>query len=168
MYVEFAEINRLKDTNNIYMLVHFWRTQSDADAGQPPMLTNDFVMQLRRTVDRIVTDAAGRLKRADGIFVAPGDVTTQDEQIGWTRETISRTRGEVFADVHANILGYARAAVAVRRTGDHTGNATKPLFEDGRLIPKGEQVLERDNVNDADGVLQLLRFYRGRREDVGE
>lgn len=169
MFVELAEISRLKGTNSIYLLVHFWRSQADADAGQPPLLTNDFIMQLRRTGERVVTDANGNMKRLDGVFVAPEDVTPEDEAIGWEREAFTRTRSEIFAEVRANVVAYVRRAVAAKRTGDHTGDPSKPLFEDGRLIvQRVSQVFERDDVNDSAGVLQQLRTFRGRREEVGE
>lgn len=147
MFVEVAEINRLKDTDSIYLLVHFWRSEADALAGDPPLLTNDFIMQLRRTGERVVTDAEGN----QGV------------------ETFTLSRAELFADVRANVVAYMRRAREKRLTGDHTGDASKPLFVNGkRVVQRVSQVFERDNVNDSDGVLAQLRTFRGRREEVGE
>ena len=69
-------------------------------------------MQLRPTSERIVTDAQGRLKRADGAFVARADVVGDET---WERETVDR---DLPTEIGVNIEAYLtrRQAAAAAST----------------------------------------------------
>jgi len=167
MYVELAEVNRLKGQRAIYLLVKFWRSEAWATAGNEPDLVNDFIMQLRRTETRIVTDANGWLKRADGGFVGPAPLDPEKPEPGWERETITKTRAQLLGEGRENIRRYAREAVKNKWRGDHTGDATKPFFVDNqRIQQRVSQIFEREDVDEGDGVLALLRAVRGRKESI--
>lgn len=167
MYVELAEINRLKGQRAIYLLVKFWRSEAWANAGNEPDLVNDFIMQLRRTETQIVTDANGWLKTVGGEFIDPATLEPGGKEYEWERETITKTRADLLGEVRENIRRYAREAVKNKWRGDHTGDATRPFFVDNqRITQRVAQVFEREDVDEGDGVLTLLRAVRGRKESI--
>lgn len=167
MYIELAEINRLKGQRAIYVLVRFWRSEAWANAGNEPDLVNDFIMQLRRTESRIVTDANGWLKTVGGEFIDLATLEPGGKEYEWERETITKTRAQLLGEVRENIRRYAREAVRHKWRGDHTGDATKPFFaDDKQIVQRVAQVFEREGVDEGDGVLTLLRAVRGRKESI--
>lgn len=167
MYTELTEINRVTGTGHMYVLVSFWRSQAWHDAGNPADLVNDFVMQLRRTVVRVVTNGDGWWQRdSDGVFVDPATVEPGDTT-AWRRETVTKTRADLLGEIRANVRAYVREAVARDYRGDHTADAAKPFFVGGkRVAQRATALFVREDTGDADGVLALLRALRGRREDL--
>lgn len=164
-YVEYVEVSTHKSSGHTYILVNFWDTRIDRDSGKLPVLTNDFLMQLAPTGERIVRDASGALKRSDGVFVPVDDVTAQDEAIGWEREMFSV---DVKAQVTANVARYWVTAQTKKWSGDHTADASKPFVVDGVVQPQHESLpLERDK-SDPRGVLSILEVaaLEGRKEEV--
>lgn len=53
-----------------YVLVHFWPDRASF-ASKPPTIVESFVMQLRPTYRRMVTDAEGRTLRESGYWASP-------------------------------------------------------------------------------------------------
>lgn len=155
MFVAINEVSR-HERGFIYVLVDIWRAQADADAGDPPLLSNDFIIQIRRQIIRIVTDASGNLKRADGVFVAPEDVTGADKAIGWEWETITKTNPALRQEVIEHIRDYWRRAKAAALAG--------------RAFPRKHDNRERmvRNNTDTDGILARLAALRGLRQEVAE
>jgi hypothetical protein len=165
MYFEIAEVSTEKQSGHTYVVVNFWASQVEADAGEPPLLTNDFLMQLRKDVERVVTDPAGRLKRTDGSFVAPEDATDKDE---FEREAFEKADEDVQDEIVRNVLAYWERAQAAGYAGDHTGDASKPLFVRGREVrQRASQTFERDE-SDVRGVLAKTAALRGQRRDESD
>jgi hypothetical protein len=117
MYLEAPIVARDKESLRIYAVIHFWAQKALFDAGQPPIIINDFLMQLVDTITQVKV-IGGRLVRLDGVRVRPEDVTEADEAIGWQRETINKTNPQLIAEVEENILNYWRRANAAGVTGD--------------------------------------------------
>lgn len=113
MHYEIVEISTETRTEHTYVLVHFWASRADAIRNEPPILVNDFLMQLRSTAERVVTDEQGRYKRTDGVFVAPEDVTGKEE---WIRETVKQ---DVPAKIIENIERYIARAETRGDRGNH-------------------------------------------------
>lgn len=96
-------VNKATDaaTGELYLVVKFWDDGQDPDTD-PPDLINDFVMQLRATRQRIVTDGQGQLKLTDGSFIDPPDID-DDTAYDFEFETVDV---DVAARVEKNILAY--------------------------------------------------------------
>lgn len=114
MFYKIAEIGTHQKSDRTYLLVEFWHSKADYDAGQPPYLVNDFLMSLRQNHSRVVTNADGWIKTVDGVFVDPSK--TQGNEV-WERESFSI---DLPAALKANIERYAASAIENGYEGDHT------------------------------------------------
>lgn len=133
MIYKIVEISTDKASGHTYVLVHFWWAKADFDAAKPPDRKNDFLMQLRPTGVRIVTDGNGWYKRlSDGKFIDPETLDLEKSQPEWERETYDRA---LPAEMKANIEAYWQRAEGKSYPTDHA---------DSRI--------ERDN-SDPHGVL---------------
>lgn len=90
-----VEISTQEKTGLTYFLVHFWRT-----AGGKPDRINDFLMQLRTTVTRIVTSGE-QWKKSDGTLVDRPE--TIDDPSEWMWETLDN---DLPAIIDKNIKAY--------------------------------------------------------------
>lgn len=149
MYIELTDIDKVKGQPLIRVVVSIWPTQAAFDAGQPPSLINDFLVQFQRTVTRIVTDGAGNYLRSDGVAVATNAVTRADREVGWQYETIDKTRSDLRQELRGHIRRYLRRAI-------DSGRA----FGDRR-----DTRLALDNGED-DGTRAFILSWRGQREEV--
>ncbi len=156
MYYEIAEVSRDQDSGRIYVLVQAWRSQAEHDAGDPAFASNDFLLKLRRQYQRVVTDANGRLKRVDGVFVAPGAITPEDKAIGWERETVTKTNAELRQEVVQHIRAYIRRF----RQRENTERAY-PRKHDNR-----ERIVRV--LSDPDGLLSRVSALQGQAEEVAD
>lgn len=135
MRYQVQEVSTEDETGLTYVLVHFWDTLTAAQRGDPPVLVNDFLMQLQDQGTRIVTNEDGWFKRlSDGVFIDP-ETLEADDQTEWEREAY---RVDAPAVVQANIEAYIVRAAARNYSGDHTGDATKPFRIDGVVQPQRE------------------------------
>ena len=141
MYLNAPVVARDKKSQLIYVVVEFWNQKADRDAGQPPFLLNDFLMQIAPTVTSIRT-VGGQWVRLDGVRVNPENVTEADDAIGWQMVTTTKTNPQIVAEVEANILRYWRRAVVNGYEGDNRS------FRDV-------------DEADPDGVLSKTLSYRG-------
>lgn len=107
MFYRIAEVSTDKATGHLYALVDFWASKADFDAAKPPVLINDFLMQLRPTGQRIVTNAQGWLKRIDGVFIDRETLVPGQPEPEWERETIDR---DLPAEIRTNIEAYWKRA----------------------------------------------------------
>ena len=130
MFYRIVEISTARASGHTYVLVHFWAAKADYEAAQPPALINDFLMQLRPTGQRIITNAMGHMKQKDtGDFVDPQTLLPK-AKLEWARETFDR---DTPAEIRANIVAYwARASAR----GD-TGNKTNPRIQRDVSDPHG-------------------------------
>ncbi len=103
MFYKIIEVSTDKASGHTYVLVHFWRRKADQKAGKPPDRINDFLMQLRPTGERVVTNAQGWSKRKDGVFVDPATLGPEKPEPEWEREPIDR---DLPAEIKANIEAY--------------------------------------------------------------
>lgn len=163
MIYELPEISTATVSGMTYVLARYWLSKVDRDAGKPPHITEEFQMQLNPTGRRIVTNAQGWWKRSDGVFVDPATLKLDEPEPEWKRETHTL---DVPALIRANVENYwNRVAVPQKLSGNHTTDATKPLFRDGTLVPQRstslivrdnsdpKQVLERDDVKALRGAV---------------
>ena len=152
MYYEIVEVSTAVASGHTYVLVNFWQSRADHDAAQPSFLTEEFLMQLRPTGRRVVTDGRGWMKRADGVFVDPETLDRDTSEPVWERETFTR---DLPAEIRVNVERYwQNTAMPQKLSGDHTGDASKPLYRDGKRVPQGSAVVARDN---SDPQLVLAR-----------
>jgi len=78
-YRQIREISADADSGLLYLVVDFWLTKAGHANGNPPFLTNDFLMQIPAQETRIITDANGFWQRAsDGVFVDPATIQPGD------------------------------------------------------------------------------------------
>ena len=116
MVYKIVEVSTDKASGHTYVLVHFWRRRADYQTGKPPDRINDFLMQLRPTGERIVTNAQGWLKRKDGVFVDPATLGPDKPEPEWERETFDR---DLPAEIKTNIEAYWERAEAKGYPADH-------------------------------------------------
>ena len=115
MFYQIVEVSTDKASGHTYVLVHFWRDKADQVKGKPPDRVNDFLMQLRPTGERVVTDGNGWYKRlSDGVFIDPTKLA-DDDATKWEWETYDR---DLPAEVKANIEAYWERAEAKGYPGD--------------------------------------------------
>ena len=152
-YRQIREISDDADSGYLYLVVDFWLTKAGHDNGNPPFLTNDFVMQISPTETRIITDANGFWQRAsDGVFIDPATLAPDDTTV-WATETVQRPRADIIAEIKGNVRDYFVRAIANRWAGDHTGDETKPFFVNGVQQRKKGQRRARV-AQDIAGLLQ--------------
>ena len=120
MFYKIAEVSTDKASGHTYVLVHFWRDK--ADQGKPPDRINDFLMQLRPTGERVVTNAQGWLKRKDGVFVDPATLGPEKPEPAWERETHDR---DLPAEIRANIEAYWERAETKGYPADHSNSRSQ-------------------------------------------
>ncbi len=118
-----------------YVLVDYWRSNAEHDAGDPPYYTEEFDIQVRPTKERIATNIDGWLKRIDGVFIDPATFPKGERptDVEWTRET-------VIVDVPAYLRGKIEKhwALAEERgwSGDHTRDGRKAFYVNDALVPQ--------------------------------
>jgi hypothetical protein len=152
MLYEIAEISTAVESGMTYVLARYWLSKANRDAGQLPHITEEFQMQISPTGRRIVTDGRGWLKRADGVFVDPATLDPAKPEPEWTRETYIL---DVPALIRTNVENYWRnVAVPQKLSGDHTTDATKPLYRDGTLVPQRPSLLIARDNSDPKRVLE--------------
>lgn len=137
MIYKIVEISTDKMSGHTYILVHFWRISADQITGKSPERTNDFLMQLRPTEVRVVTNADGWLKRMDGVFIDPAMLDLDKPQPEWERETVDR---DLLVEIKANIEAYWERAEAKGYPSGHSN----PHIERDNSDPYG--VLARADV----------------------
>lgn len=150
MYGEIKEVSTVEGTSLTYVLVDFWLTQASHDRGDDPVGDNDFMMELVTTTTRIVTDAQGKLRRADGVFVAREDVVGGED---WTMETVSLDLAKL---IRANIQDYLSRRVA-NPTAFPAWHAT-PTIQRDQTDPRG--VLAKAEVKTLAGTVVPERVGR--------
>jgi len=120
MFCKIIEVSTAKASGHTYVLVHFWRDKANFDAGKPPARVNDFLMQLRPTGQRVVTNAEGWLKRkSDGVFIDPATLEREKPEPEWEREIFDR---DLPVEIRANIEAYWPRAEAKGYPSDHTSH----------------------------------------------
>lgn len=154
MVYEIEDISTDKASGHTYVLVHFWPDAIARARGDAPVLVNDFLMQLRPTGERVVTDSQGRWKRKDGSFIelsgpdAPEFVDRAELEI----ETFERS---VTLEIAANIERFLQRAERDQYLGDHTHrDGSAPMVVKGQIIPQGKFDLDLDDAHDPYNVLK--------------
>lgn len=134
-------------TGETYVLVRFWKSKAARARDDPPFLTEDFVMQLRPTGERLIDE--------------------DNPALG--KETFDR---DLEAEIQQNIWNYAERAERLGYEGDNTsGDAVtagafsiggKVIREAGKLIPGHRK---RDE-SDPHGVLAKPEVKELRDKDI--
>ena len=117
MFLDCPTVARDVTSQQIYVSCDFWLQRADQQAGQQPMLRNDFLMQIAPTITELLVQG-GRYVRLDGVRVDPNNVTDADLAIGFQYTTTNKTNAQVVAEVETNILNYWKRAKANGYTGD--------------------------------------------------
>ncbi|MGE3314016.1 MAG: hypothetical protein AB7O26_02790 [Planctomycetaceae bacterium] len=153
MIYEIEDISTDKASGHTYVLVRFWTDEAARTRGDAPILVNDFLMQLRPTGERVVTDEQGRWKRKDGSYIdwnspqAPEFIDKADLET----EPFER---DILQEMAAGIERYIVRAEAEQFRGDHTHRDGSPPMEvAGQVVPQGRFDLELDASHDPHGVL---------------
>lgn len=168
-FVEIQELSADKESHELYLLIALWATKIGHDNGNPPLITNDFIMQIRPTETRIVTDANGFWKRAsDGVFIDPATLEPGDTT-EWEHETVQRPRSEIIDEIKGNVRNYFQQAVANKWRGDHTGDSSKPFFVNNVQQNKGNGRRRDTDMTDRWGLLgdTTIAALRGAGVDLG-
>ena len=144
VFYRIAEVSTAKASGHTYVLVDFWPSRAAFERGDAPVLTNDFLMQLRPTGQRIITRADGWLELLDSSYADPSAETTLEiASDQFKRETVYRN---IPTEIRANIEAYWKRAQA---RGD-TGNKVDPRIQRDESDPHG--VLARPGVKALRGV----------------
>ncbi len=117
MLYRIVEVSTDKASGHTYVLVHFWGEKAAFNVAKPPDRINDFLMQLRPTGERIVTNTAGWPKREDGVFVDPETLDPEKPEPKWEWETFDR---DLPAEIKVNIEAYWHRAEAKGYPANHT------------------------------------------------
>ncbi len=135
MIYKIVEISTEKETSLTYFLVHFWRT-----AGGKPDRVNDFVMQLRPTLTRVVTKN-GQWKQADGTFVDVPEFA--DDPTKWEWETIDI---DLPAIIEKNIKAYWDRAEKNDYPADHTSRIRLTSNDPHGVLARSDVMAMKDVV----------------------
>ena len=96
-----------------YFDIDFWLTQAAYDAGNPPIISNDFRMQLVNSITRVAQDTNGFYLTTDGSSIDPAILTPDNTTIyNWKTETITLTANDIIAQIRSNIANFVKQAVA--------------------------------------------------------
>lgn len=117
MFYKIVELANAKETGHVYVLVHFWHNGGAYRRGEPPVLTNDFFMQLRPTATQLVTDSEGRVRTQSGKRLRVGPRVEENPDDPWEREVVKRP---LVAEIKGNIRKYWKRARARGDVGTHT------------------------------------------------
>ncbi len=129
MFYKIVELANAKKTGHVYLLVHFWYNGGAYRRGEPPILINDFLMQLRPTATHLVTDSGGRVRTQSGEWVRVGARVVEDPEDPWEREVVDRP---LVAEIKANIAAYWRRAQARGDVGNHSLPAFAAIERDDK------------------------------------
>ncbi len=143
MVYKIVEVSTDKASGHTYVLAYFWRRRAAYQTGKPAGRVNDFLMQLRPTGERIVTNVQGWPKRkSGGVFVDPATLGPEKPEPEWERETVDR---DLPAEIRANIEAYwGRAEEAEAGGKPYPANHTSPRIQRDNSDPHG--VLARPDV----------------------
>ena len=119
MFYKIVEVSTDKASGHTYVLVHFWQKREDFTARKPPYRKNDFLMQLRPTGERVVTNPQGWPKRKDGVFIDPQTLQLDAPEPEWEREILDR---DLPSEIRANIEAYWERALILPLPFDHTSH----------------------------------------------
>ena len=128
-----------------YIDVDFWATRAGFLAGNPPLVSNDFRMQLSRTARVVATDVNGNWIKADGSAVDPATLTGF-EGFEWQYQTIQINP---IDQIKANIAKFIQSEIAGKgRRGD---------LRDRRIVRQ---------QTDSTGILALISSLTGTDSEV--
>lgn len=72
MYYHIAEISTSKQSNETFVLVHYWKTKADHDAFMPPHITEQFDLQLRTSEPDLKGTIQGLIRKYWAMALANG------------------------------------------------------------------------------------------------
>lgn len=136
MDISITEIGLISSANG-YIRAYILATATDAGKT----LTEEFVIGRQVVGRQIVTNAQGWLKTTSGTFVDPATLDPSQPEPLWEYEAVTQ-------DLKTEILNLLRTSFRSQFdqgfTGDHTGDATKPLFRNGSLVRQSiSQIIQR-------------------------
>lgn len=140
MFAKIVEISTVDGWDETYVEVEFWDDEAGYRRGEPPVLLNSFIMQLRAAGHGPVQRADGRYEAEDGSLHSKADLQAMQPA---ARPRLKREAKaiDVGARIRANIDAYAARAKARGERGDKRDRTVK---RSARRDPHG--VLARDDV----------------------
>lgn len=113
------EVSLHRDTGFLYLSLSFWATAAGQQAGNPPRLQNDFIIQVPPAqVQQVIINAQGQIQGADGQWYdqrgSDGSYTAPPSG-GWATQTVTIDR---LAYVRGVIASWVQQAVAAQWRGD--------------------------------------------------
>lgn len=133
-------IGMLDGFPSVYIRAYILATATEVGKA----LTEEFVIGRQVAGRQVVTNARGWRKTATGTFIDPATLDPSTPEPKWAYETVTQ-------DLKAEILALLKTTFASQFrqgfTGDHTGDATKPLYRDGALIKQAKSVIIQRGTN---------------------
>lgn len=132
---QIQEVKTEKKTGETYVLVHFWPTRMAFARHEEPAIEEDFIMQLRPTGRRAVTDKDGRVLRQSGVWAshrAPPDDNDPSvtELVEVDLEVQIKENIERFIGRHRRVRGILRDPAIKTDKSDPHGILNKPDVKD--------------------------------------
>ncbi len=128
---QIQEIKTEKKTGETYVLAHFWPSRAAFTKAEKPAIEEDFIMQLRPTRQRAVTNDEGKTLRESGVWAshrAPPDdndpAVTELVEIDLRAEI--KNNIERFLKRHHHVRGSLRDPAIKTDTSDPHGILAKP------------------------------------------
>lgn len=118
-------------------------------------LTEEFVIGRWVTGSQVVTDSRGWFKTTTGIFIDPATLDPSKPEPAWAYEAVTQ---DLKAEMLNLLKSTFRSQLDSGLTGDHTGDATKPLYWSGVLVRQNRStVIQRGgNLGLTADVRQLV------------
>ena len=107
MYIRINEISREPALDaplvrGLYLDIDFWLTQIGYNNGNPPILSEDFSMQIWIADRTITQDINGNYLTTGGQSIDPATLTPDSNYV-WQYTTTPRTAVQIIAQIRANI-----------------------------------------------------------------
>lgn len=115
--IRFEEVSRDRATGLLYVAVNVWATRQAFNRGDPPRLTNDFLMQITATERRVRIDPATgwpMLAPEPGVPMNPA-LRVKGVAYDWLSESVTT---DVRAAVRANVVAWLARATGRNDRGD--------------------------------------------------
>ena len=138
---EITDIQTVTASGATYVLVDFWRTRGASQRGDPPHITEEFIMSLRTTYEPVVTDDRGFSLRESGVYASPN--APPDESDPPVTETVP---ADVVGEMEGNIERFISSAKA---KGIPDVDMSDPNLGKSNADPRG--ILARSDVQAAKG-----------------
>lgn len=120
MFYKIVDIKTIEETEQLYVLVHFWDAPANFQLGEPPILINDFFMSVFPELEVLERDADDNLITASGKKVK--DKVKEDHKDPFKRKKINNN---IPRFVENAIDRFVKRATEKNMRGELTDKAAK-------------------------------------------